>query len=958
MPDSTQEFDFSAAESAPDLPIEILPQREFLGWDRSLLSALKGWLLDDSRRQSLAQTLVIVPTSNSGRRLRMTLSEGGGVLSPHVMPPSWLFSVDGANAGSSDVASRQESLWAWVEAIRAIDVQEFPNLFPNHEPGSTKTFSAALALARQMMTLRDMLADGDADFRDAQQHSIESDRWRELAVIESNMLKCLAGWKLEDQVLAKRKNAHSPVLPTGVTQVVVACVPDPTLLALRALQSFLNAGIPVTVVIHAPDSESASFDPWGIPLSDVWARKQIEIPEWRERLHVVDSSTEAAEVCVSVFAEETSSSDLSALALCDASFAPALNKVFADSGWGLFDPEGRSLAESGLMRLLRVMRSLSGEGKSFESLCELVKLPSSEMFLPDGVDRHTAATLMDKLLVDHLPETVNDAQFLSSGEAELVVKSISDHLNELKTGKLSATLRSWLSHWLTNTDQDVAEAAEVALADSLDAIERLEKVGENPRAEEVFDMLAESLQSCRVSSDRSDTALDLQGWLEISYDPAPHLVLAGMHEECVPDGTTDDAFVPDSLRESLNLRDSRGRFARDAFLLQSAITSRSERGRVDAVISRFNDQGEARKPSRLLMRQNGSELAALVGHLFAESESTRTYGGAWQRDWKLKLPAVKNPYSPEGDEKIRSISPSAIKDYLNCPLRFYLKRIVGMDGYEAGKREMNAMDFGNVCHDVLDLFGKDLIIRDSEDEGEIYTFLSDTLDTKVKRQYGGKLNLPLMVQLESARERLRAFATVQAADRAAGWRIVETELFVGKDDILWEVADHPIRMIIDRIDCNEDKSCWRVWDYKTSGKARKPEDQHMKLWKEEEGRPQLGELIQPSGRSKTERRWADVQLPLYAAFVQQHFNTPELPEVGYINLPRAISDVGFYPWKDFSEEVVDQAMDWTASTIGAIRDGDFEQCTNIPTAEREWDEFSELAPDGLDVAFGVSEAGK
>ena len=951
MSDFTQEFDFSDAGSAPDPLTEMLPQREFLGWDRSLLSTLKDWLLDDSRRESLAQTLVIVPTSNSGRRLRMALSEGGGVLSPHVMPPSWLFSVD----SSDDIASRQESLWAWVEAIRSIDVRNFPNLFPNHEPGSTKTFSAALALARQMMTLRDMLADGDADFHDAQQHSIESDRWQELAVIESRMLKCLAGWKLEDQVLAKRKKAHHPVLPTGVTRVVVACVPDPTLLAARALESFLNAGIPVTVLIHAPDSEAASFDPWGIPLSDVWSKKLIQIPEWKDRLHVVDSSTEAAEVCVRVFADEKSTSDKSALALCDASFAPALNKEFIEAGWGLFDPEGRVLAESGLMRLLRVMRSLSGDGRPFEALCELVKLPGADMLLPSDIDRHTAAELMDTLLVDHLPETVNDAQFLSSGDTEVVVKSVADHLNQLKTGTISKTLRNWLSHWLAGTDQDVAEAAEVALADSLDAIERLEKVGENPRAEEAFDMLAEGLQSCRVSSDRSDTALDLQGWLEISYDPAPHLVLAGMHEECVPDGTADDAFVPDSLRESLNLRDSRGRFARDAFLLQSAITSRAENGRVDAVVARFNDQGESRKPSRLLMRQNGAELAALVGHLFAESESTRTYGGAWQRDWTLKMPVMKNPYSPDSNDEVLGLSPSAIKDYLSCPLRFYLKRIVGMDSYEAGKREMNAMDFGNICHDVLDAFGKDLTIRDSEDEAEIYDFLSATLDQKVKRKYGGKLNLPLMVQLESARERLRAFATVQAADRAAGWSIVETELFVGKDDLTWKVGGHPIRMIIDRIDRNEDGSCWRVWDYKTSGKARKPEEQHMKLWKDEEDRPRLGSLIQPAGRSKTERRWADVQLPLYAAFVQKHFNTPELPQVGYINLPRAVSDVGFYPWKDFSEEGVDHAMSWASVAIEAIRSGDFSECANIPTAERDWDDFSELAPDGLGTAFGLYE---
>ncbi len=159
-----------------------LPDREFLGWDQPLLDSVTTWLL--GRREQLSGMLVVVPTSNSGRRLRMRLSADGGVLSPHVMPPSRLFEVDGA-------ATRQESLWAWVDVIRQMDVEDFPHLFPSHAPGSTRGFSAALALARQMVTLRDMLADGDADFRDAQNQSPEKDRWQELATLETRMLKRL-----------------------------------------------------------------------------------------------------------------------------------------------------------------------------------------------------------------------------------------------------------------------------------------------------------------------------------------------------------------------------------------------------------------------------------------------------------------------------------------------------------------------------------------------------------------------------------------------------------------------------------------------------------------------------------------------------------------------------------------------------------------------------------------------
>ncbi|MCP5535366.1 MAG: PD-(D/E)XK nuclease family protein [Akkermansiaceae bacterium] len=931
------------AQGSLNFEQEPVPIREFLGWDTPLLEAVAQWLLSDGNRKELASTMVVVPTSNSGRRLRMALSADCGVLSPHVVPPSRLFEVDNA-------ATRQESLWAWVQVIRQLDMADFPHLFPNHEPGATASFSAALAVARQLVTLRDMLADGDASFQDAQFHSPEKERWEELEKIENRMLQYIRTWGLSDAVLAKRGKAKSPDVPPGVTRIVVACVPDPTLLAARALQSLLAKGLPVTVLIHAPESEKDAFDPWGVPLPGVWAKRSIDIPDWQQRLHVVDSSTEAAGVCVRVLGEEKTASGDVALALCDPTFAPALDQVFADASWPLYNPEGLSLSDSGILSLLRVMRELTGRGRPFEALRELVRLPGAELFLPDRTQRYRAAKLMDGLYVNHLPETLADALFLASDAEKPVLESVISHLDRLVSGKLTEVLRGWLSQWLAAADADVAAAVEPGLAEALEALERLETIGEAPAAQDVFEMLAESVQSARVSVERAATVLDLQGWLEISYDPAPHLILAGMHEECVPDGSADDLFVPDSLREKLGLRDSHGRFARDAYLLQAALKSRARGGRVDAVVARFNDAGEARKPARLLMRQSGQELAAIVRHLFAESKSDQSTGGAWQRDWTLKLPEFENLYA---SKPLKPLSPSAIRNYLDCPFRFFLKHIVKMETFESGKREMNAMEFGKLCHAVVEAFGRDASMVDSTKAEEINAYFSTLLDDIMKRQHGSQINLPLMVQLESARERLRAFASVQAADRAEGWSIVATEFRVEPENLPWSIAGHPMRMTIDRIDRHEDGKRWRVWDYKTSGKAKNPEETHQVPWKESENRPMLGDLLPPKRKNGSERRWADVQLPLYAAFVQQHYKTDDLPQVGYVNLPRAVNDVAFSPWVGFDQPVLDHALSWAEAAIEKIRAGEFFQAAVYPSNMREWDDFEQLAPDGLAKAFGL-----
>jgi len=930
-----------------DFEQEQLPERVFLGWDAPLLESLTRWLLADENRSELASTMVVVPTSNSGRRLRMALSEGGGVLAPHVVVPSRLFEVNG-------VASRQESLWAWVQVIRGLDLDEYPHLFRNHDAGSKAGFNVALALARQFITLRDTLADADSSFRDAGYHSPEKERWAELGKLESMMLQQLGKWGLRDCVLAKRERAKSPELPSGVTRIVVAAVPEPTSLALGALQALLSKGLAVNVLIHAPETEKDLFDHWGVPHTELWAARKIDIPDWQQRLHLVDSPAEAAKACLRVLSDQQSSAAEAALVLCDPSFEPALDKAFTGVQWPLYNPEGSSIADSGIIAILCAMRDLTNRERPFEALQQLVRLPGAEMFLPAKTSRRAAAKQMDKLHLKHLPDTLSDAEFLASEQQRNILKSVSSHLDKLDQNKLSnnlsKTLRDWLGIWLEQSDEDVAKAAEVGLAEAVDALQRLEDHGEAPSSEEAFQMLAESVQSTRVSAERGATVMDLQGWLEISYDPAPHLVLAGMHEECVPDGIADDPFLPDSLCFDLGLRTMQARFARDAFVFESALRSRAENGRVDAVVARFNHAGETRKPSRLLMRQSGEALAAVVRHLFDESSQGTSTQGAWERDWKLIVPEFENPFV--GDSPSR-LSPSAIRDYLDCPLRFYLKRIVGMKTYDAGKGEMDALDFGNLCHKVLEKFGADESIRDSVDAGEIEVYLSGQLDAEMRRLYGSSLSLPLMVQLESARERLRALACIQAVDRANGWRIVETEFHVGPDDAVWHIAGHPIKMMIDRIDCHEDGRRWRVWDYKTSGKAKKPEDMHQLPWKELENRPLLGELI-PSQGNKKERRWADVQLPMYAAFVQQHFNTDELPQIGYINLPRAVSDVKFYPWRNFDQSVLDQAMCWAEAAVEKIRSGEFSQAANYPANQSDWDDFAELAPDGLTEAFGLS----
>jgi len=78
-----------------------------------------------------------------------------------------------------------------------------------------------------------------------------------------------------------------------------------------------------------------------------------------------------------------------------------------------------------------------------------------------------------------------------------------------------------------------------------------------------------------------------------------------------------------------------------------------------------------------------------------------------------------------------------------------------------------------------------------------------------------------------------------------------------------------------------------------------------------------------------------------------------LPQVGYINLPRAVEGVGFALWEGFDQDMLNHAKSWAENAIQQIKTGAFLDAAVLSSKELEWDDFTELAPDGLSAAFGI-----
>lgn len=870
--------------------------------------------------------LVVVPTAQAGRRLREALAVKGACLAPRVVTPGFF-----ARAGDGD-ASRIEVRYAWTEVLRATSAKETPHLLPV-EP-TERSFAWAMTVGREIEAARNQLADEGMTFADVVRAGGEKERWLELAKLEAAMRQRLEHWGVGDPL----ENRAPVELPPGVTRVVVAGVPEAARPALAAWASLVESGTPVTVLVAAPAEESEGFDEWGQPLV-VWAERSS--PLALDGIHVTGSPSDLAVRVVGCIGGRAS--DEISVGLCDEAYGAALEAAFADAGWPAWNPEGRSAARS-MILMLKDFGGLAVRGQRWEAAASILRNPLIERIL-GGRKMHAALRALDDIEARHLPDSLESVKFRCSGgevgegRARLaeVIAWLESWRDRFVAGKCAGAVLQWIAEMQR---LGVSDGAEGRLFDGLEAAARpvatLEARGALAGPGEALEMMIEEVSSLRNAAGRESAVIDLSGWLELPYEPGRKLVLAGLHEGMVPDAAADDPFLNDRVRGELGMRTAQDRMARDMYLFHTVVASRE----VEAVIAKVDAAGEPRRPSRLLLAGEGDELAKRVVKLFGDppGESARLAG--WERGaWRLRFDDPVTCYLDDD----RTLSPTAFSNYLFCPFRFYLQRVLKWERHDAGKMEMDAMDFGNLCHHALQEMVEKL--PDEEDAVALREFLWEQIDAWLRTHYGANSSVPLLVQREAARSRLSRFAEVEAEQRRAGWRTRHAELKIGGEGPSWAIGGQPVSMQIDRIDFHPDHG-WRVLDYKTSAKAKTPKEAHL-VGGNDTRRVFGPEVAGSRGGVKV---WGNVQLPLYAAFVKEWKTLKSLPQVGYVNLPVTLNDVSFSMWDDFSEELCDGALECARGVVGALRQKVHWPPVELRANQQSWDDFGELAPDGLAAA--------
>lgn len=966
----------------------------YLGWDAPLLPRAAGFLQKRFAVKNdcdLSGVICVLPSSRGVQRFTQLLrhemiSQGLQYSLPMVITIGQL--AEFLHTHEIPIALEIEQTLAWASVLRTQDPDDLKPLFPVIP--APEPVGAWLDLASTMRRLHEDLSANEMTFRnvvEVTETDSEKRRWERLSVLFDQYLATLAQagvcdphWARREAVLQGACHAQGKVVLVGTSDLSGAMVA-----MLRAQDEELIS------LVAAPESESWRFDEFGCVETKGWVEHHLPLQDE----HLV-SAGDVAEQAMAVAASladlgDRFSTDQVTVGVTDESQVGPVEIELRGCGLSTSRNLGWPISQTAVGRLLILTSTFLQRG-NWQSLASLVRHADVARYITKQVGQGGASdwlTELDRLLSNHYPIKTRNALSPKAVKAYplavRVLNIVEEWLAEFTGGERSiaqwsSVIEAWLEEMygevlsgevLNSEGKANAVEGNAAQLDSIDSLASESPASDldvgfaNPnqsRTQRAFEtvkrltqrfvtlnadldlmvsgsaaleMLAGRVAEARVSDQRGDNDVLILGWLDLSLDDSQAMVVVGLNHPFVPGAVTSDPFLPGALRSKLRMSDNERRYARDLYAMHVMLCSRKS---IRFIVGRRAADQTPTPPSRLLAATKPVDAARRVRNLLDGPRSSLLVHHGWDRateEMSLaipKLPAL-------GDEgRVRTMSVTAFRDYLDCPYRFYLRHVLKLRPMDDATGELAANQFGDMVHGALETFG-DCADRDETEPGKIEDALLSHLGDYVAHHYGNAVSSAVTLQVAQAERRLKAVAKEQAARIGQGWTIHASEAAVNESDGAGIEVDGMwmgLRGRFDRIDFHAQTGRYAILDYKTHG--HRPEKKHLK---------KVDGVYQ----------WIDLQLPLYRMMVPflGIKEDPATVELGYFNISEKDEETKVNI-AEFTEEQMAEAVEIIERCVRGIWAEQFE-----PTAERvQYDDYEMILQTGVtrQLAYGVDASAK
>ena len=861
--------------------------RTFLDWSRPALVALCDHLFEQFTQDAtldLSDWLLVVPGGRAGRRLQELLVSQADDRSIILVPPEivTLGAVpERLYLQQKPFANDLTQHLAWIRSLREFDRDRLHPFFPNLP--DNESFMAWKPFAEILANLHRELAADNLDFGDVISKGSELDnfpevaRWNILREIQQNYLNLLDGLEIWDRQTARLFAIKYEECQTDRHIMLVGTV-DMNQTTRQMLDQVADR---VESIIFAPEELSQRFDEHGCLKPNAWLHVLTQLED--EQIRIVGKPGDQADEVLRTLGDLNGrfAGEEIVVGVPDESLVPVIEQRIESAGLKSRYGVGRTVKQSLAAKLLLQLADWLEE-ETVVAFQNLLRHPAVEEYLKSQEIEGDWLTELDHYRNKHLPVKMN-SEWLGKAEDRHTIQDVHEVLSSILTDwkfqqrplpEWSDAIIEVLSRFFDGMEFSAAERKDWSIiTDAIRAaLQKFTDLSETlvpgVNGAEVLRLLHAEIANTEIPPESHPESIELLGWLELPWDDAAVLVVTGMDEGFVPSSQNGDLFLPNRLRQILDLEDNQRRAARDAYALSLMASSRTHLTLIAGQMSAKNDP---LVPSRFLFGDSPEQNVSRTLQFFRDQPAvSRQVPGRLRAGREIAefSPPRLEPFATE----LESMRVTEFRDYIQCPYRYFLKHHLKLKSLIASAEELDGGAFGNVLHEVLEQFGRNEDLRGETDPERIRVFLNHELNHFMKAFYGKDPEPAIRIQTERMRARLSRFAEWQAAWRAEGWRIKHVEEEVKREhEAEFDVDGQPIllRGRIDRIDEHEGSGEVMVFDYKTSDSGKTPEKTHYK---------------------KKKGEWIDLQLPLYRHLVKSIGITADVG-LAYINLPKKLDDV-------------------------------------------------------------------
>ena len=949
----------------------------YLGWDAPLLPRAAGFLRErfaDKANCDLSGTICVLPSSRSVQRFKQLLrdemvSQELQYSLPKIITIGQL--AEFLHTHKIPVALEIEQTLAWASVLRTQDPDDLKPLFPVIP--TLDPIGAWLDLASTMRRLHEDLSANEMTFRgvvDVTETDSEKRRWELLSRLFDQYLATLseAGvcdphWERREAVLQGACHAQGKVVLIGTSDLSKAMVA-----MLRAQDEELIS------LVAAPESDSWRFDEFGCVETKGWLEHHLPLQD--EQLVSAGDVAEQAMAVAASLADlgDEFSTDQVTVGVTDESQVGPVEIELRGCGLGTSRNLGWPISQTAIGRLLNLTSTFL-QRRNWQSLASLVRHADVARYITRELGQGSTSdwlTELDRLLSNHYPIKTRDALSPKAAKAYPLVSEVLSIVEEWlaeftsreqSIAQWSSVIEAWLEVLYGEDNHNDADGAETqagragsVVQDSqgsdsdvasitptqtstptqtrtqraFETVKRLTQRFEQLNADldlvvsgsAALEMLSGRLADARVADHRGENEVLILGWLDLSLDDSEAMVVVGLNHPFVPGAVTSDPFLPGTLRSKLRMSDNERRYARDLYAMHLILCVRKS---VRFIVGRRAADQTPTPPSRLLAATEPVNAARRVRNLLDGPKKSLLVHHDWDQTTEGLALAIPTLPMLGMNGRVRTMSVTAFRDYLDCPYRFYLRHVLKLRPMDDATGELAANQFGDMVHGALETFG-DCSDRDETQLGKIEEALLSHLSDYVAEHYGNAVSSAVTLQVAQAERRLKAVARQQAARIAQGWTIHASEAAVNESDGAGIEVDGMImglRGRFDRIDFHAQTGRYAILDYKTHG--HRPEKKHLK-------------------KVDGAYQWIDLQLPLYRMMVPflGIKEDPATVELGYFNISEKDEETKINI-AEFTEEQMAEAVEIIEGCVRGIWAEQFE-----PTAERvQYDDYDMILQTGI-----------